>query len=64
MNDNTNDYMIEFIEKLEFVNEQIQKDINQGYVNCKCGGKVSFTRSEYNGHLWLKCDKCNLNSMM
>lgn len=29
MNNDINDYMIEFIEKLEFVNKQIPKDINQ-----------------------------------
>ena len=28
------------------------------YAKCPCGGKLMAIRSEYNGHLLAKCEKC------
>ena len=28
-------------------------------VKCICGGELKAYRSKYNGHLHVKCDKCN-----
>lgn len=33
----------------------------KGYIKCpKCGKKLYYTKSDYNGHIWGKCetDKC------
>lgn len=32
----------------------------QGEVDCTCGGKVKFVKAQSNGHIWCKCNKCEL----
>ena len=54
--DSPYDSMVTFLKAL---NEAEGKD--QREYSCPlCGGTVRWTKSEYNGHIFAKCDKCGI----
>lgn len=53
---------IEEISERSFIVYAIIKtdERQQGDIDCPCGGKVKFTKASSNGHIWCKCNKCDL----
>lgn len=54
-------------EEFEFLEKLIEQDVKKGETTtfeCPiCGGEVTASRSEYNGHIHANCSKCGINLM-
>jgi hypothetical protein len=44
------------------IKDHISKTKNQqGKVKCECGGELHYTVAQVNGHIWAKCDSCDIS---
>lgn len=52
----------DFFKFLKVANETCKEKGKQYEFKCPlCGGKASGIRNTYNGHLWAKCNGCDMN---
>lgn len=52
----------EFLEFLKVANDICKEKGKEYEFECPiCKGKAEGIKNSYNGHLWAKCKKCNMN---
>ena len=51
----------DFLKYLKVTSEIVKEKGKQYKFKCPlCGGKATSIRNTYNGHLWSKCEKCDM----
>lgn len=51
----------DFLKYLKVANEVAKERGKQYKFKCPlCGGEATSSRNDYNGHLWSKCEKCDM----
>lgn len=52
----------DFLEFFEIANDTVKERGKEYKFECPvCKGVAEGFKSTYNGHLWAKCEKCNMN---
>lgn len=55
------DSCIKTIVAMALIKDHIHKTKEQkGKVKCKCGGELHFAVAQINGHVWAKCNSCDI----
>ena len=54
----------DFLKFMEIASKTCEEKGKQYDFTCPiCGGKAQAIKNTYNGHLWAKCEKCEMNAI-